>query len=454
MKNKLIISILIIIMFSIGLFIIIIPIFTFGSVLNDANTFYDFKNDSVLNDSMNHYDWNSCLNYSIVESFDNGTAINFTNSPDSYCCGNNEILSINDNDNITVSFWLKIINQADSITHNGILGFNTGYYIEYYNHTGYGIGHHDSGITQSYINFPMNSDLWNHWIFTVNSISNIMKIYKNGILINIKNDSNIILSTGNQYISLGEINAGSSSCPIPSIASYRSGNFIIDKLMTWNYSLSDNNSLFNETCTGDIGFLYNSYNYTNNQSEKNNCIPDWVCNGYENCTIYNNQSCNSVIDNNNCNISYNGSYSEFNSSVCNYCSYILVMINETECIDGYKTVYYNNTNFFSCCNITNISSDCPFNNTEQTGYINESCTTETIYNYGNISAPLLGFLSILIYLILLIFTLLFKDDVILIFTVLMAIAISMLLLKIGVPLFVIIIFIGFNAYLIYRMCEM
>jgi hypothetical protein len=87
------------------------------------------------------------------------------------------------------------------------------------------------------------------------------------------------------------------------------------------------------------------------------CMPDYACDTYNTCNISDLTTCNSTIDNNACGIPYTGNYSEFGVFTCNYCtasisSGNLICTNNT----GYQI--YLNTNYATCCNITNLNTDC------------------------------------------------------------------------------------------------
>lgn len=81
---------------------------------------------------------------------------------------------------------------------------------------------------------------------------------------------------------------------------------------TTKYS-SIGSSARNDTLIGIYGWTIND-----GGEVTNNCTPDWTCNGYDNCQINNIQPCNSVIDNNNCGNSFNGTISDYDAS----CSYV------------------------------------------------------------------------------------------------------------------------------------
>ena len=93
------------------------------------------------------------------------------------------------------------------------------------------------------------------------------------------------------------------------------------------------------------------------------CIPNWLCDGYGSCMINNTQNCNAVADDNGCfaitglvNDTYSGDYSEFTPAECNYCT-----ISESPtiiCENSFYKTYYTNNNFASCCNVTGIPADC------------------------------------------------------------------------------------------------
>jgi len=64
------------------------------------------------------------------------------------------------------------------------------------------------------------------------------------------------------------------------------------------------------------------------------CVPSWNCSGYGDCLQNDSQLCNAVIDNNICNESYAGNYSEFPPAQCNYCTPDWVCTLTGNCTEG------------------------------------------------------------------------------------------------------------------------
>ena len=106
------------------------------------------------------------------------------------------------------------------------------------------------------------------------------------------------------------------------------------------------------------------------------CTANWTCSGYGLCNTSDLRSCAAVIDNNSCGGSYSGDYSEFPPLICDYCMESLTEV-YTDCVlsgsDYMRNVSWTDTNYYSCCAITSLYSDCsilysPYNETT-----NESC---------------------------------------------------------------------------------
>lgn len=128
--------------------------------------------------------------------------------------------------------------------------------------------------------------------------------------------------------------------------------------------------------------------------EVNNCEPDWTCIGYDDCDINDTQDCNNVSDNNACGLPYSGDYSEFVTSSCNYCSYDVEQVNQTDCdsITGLYTECWTDNNWSTCCDVTGIDSDCYLTSTDPVKY---NWTSDTIcwttscdfFEYGESDLP-------------------------------------------------------------------
>lgn len=92
----------------------------------------------------------------------------------------------------------------------------------------------------------------------------------------------------------------------------------------------------------------------------NNCMPDFVCGGYGTCNISDLAPCNETLDLNNCSYPFPPLPSTFSGQACNYCSPDLD-ITYGECVAQTDTqwVYYLDNDWATCCNVTQIASDCP-----------------------------------------------------------------------------------------------
>lgn len=147
---------------------------------------------------------------------------------------------------------------------------------------------------------------------------------------------------------------------------------------TPNVSVNVANLTANDTSIGDE-FIFSCQafdnedysSYLNSSALTINEFPDWVCSGYEACNISDLSPCNETTDQNNGTRNYTGDYSEFTPQVCNYCVADVMWVNQTECINNNRTTCYVDNNFATCCNITNITEDCPFSSGE--GCVYASC---------------------------------------------------------------------------------
>jgi hypothetical protein len=130
----------------------------------------------------------------------------------------------------------------------------------------------------------------------------------------------------------------------------------------------------------------NEYNYTDISiafvEDCDACVPDWVCTGYAACNISNLRPCTSVNDQNACGQVYLGDYSEFTPMSCDFCVGLLTEINATECVSSQRYVCYIDLNFGSCCNVTQLPSDCFMGNlTFEQGCVFENCTSGYVAEY-------------------------------------------------------------------------
>ena len=141
----------------------------------------------------------------------------------------------------------------------------------------------------------------------------------------------------------------------------------------WSYSIYAEDLVQNHT---------HYYSFT-----VNNCVPDWVCDGYESCPINNSASCDSVVDNNACGLPFGTlgeAYTDFTPQACDYCDDSLDLLSYGTCNIplGYRMDDYQDLNFGSCCNVTQINNtDCPFGNVSEFGQTNESCSSQYISGY-------------------------------------------------------------------------
>lgn len=174
---------------------------------------------------------------------------------------------------------------------------------------------------------------------------------------------------------------------------------------SWNDNL-DTTSLANGVYTYSL-YSYDTLNNTKDISLTftiANCYPEWICNGYATCNQSDLRPCNSVSDSNICGDVYSGDYSEFSPISCNFCSGNFVLLNETACVGGLNTQCHQDLNFSTCCDVTNIASDCYDGIVQNLSIVcgSESCS-QFNYEEGDIQKALfntivkfiLGFRSLL-----------------------------------------------------------
>lgn len=114
------------------------------------------------------------------------------------------------------------------------------------------------------------------------------------------------------------------------------------------------------------------------------CTPDWSCSGYGSCNISDLSPCNETIDNNVCNESYTGDYSEFSPQSCNYCSANWQQGDIGDCINETQTIDWTDLNFASCCNVTGLSTDC-----DNPNPTNQSCSDVFEYVGDDIASAII-----------------------------------------------------------------
>jgi len=99
-----------------------------------------------------------------------------------------------------------------------------------------------------------------------------------------------------------------------------------------NISINEGDNI-SVSCKVWDGWEYSDYMNVNYSFVS--CTPDWSCNSYASCTIYNNSACLSVIDLNSCNVSFSGNLSYYDT----WCGY--------SCTPNWRCTQYN-----SVCNRT------------------------------------------------------------------------------------------------------
>jgi hypothetical protein len=87
------------------------------------------------------------------------------------------------------------------------------------------------------------------------------------------------------------------------------------------------------------------------------CSPDWVCSGYDSCLINDTQVCNAVTDNNTCGVSYTGDYSEFSAQSCDYCTPSWICDGYAACAPNDEQACNSTIDANGCYAITNLTSD-------------------------------------------------------------------------------------------------
>lgn len=126
------------------------------------------------------------------------------------------------------------------------------------------------------------------------------------------------------------------------------------------------------------------YTYTHSNGA---CTPDWKNTSWSSFVI--NSSCRTDdtyqyvrnltnYDNNNCGGANNTVYDTNETDyTCNYCSHSVTYSSYTSCVSSWKHRYYWDGVFTTCCNVTNITSDCYLNDSQADNYTyleNTSCS--------------------------------------------------------------------------------
>lgn len=180
------------------------------------------------------------------------------------------------------------------------------------------------------------------------------------------------------------------------------------------------------------------------------CNQNWSCNSYT-CNISDSAPCTNVTDLGECGQAYTGDYSEFSPQSCNYCIHDLSGLNVSDCVDGLEEFCYEDLNFTTCCNITDLGSDCYFGNDSE-GCIISDCAydePEDITDFNNLNGVLILLLLLMIYLFLFVVYLKNKDTNVKILFSLVAIFIVLYMIAIGINIFVSAIFLGFNVIILF-----
>jgi len=129
---------------------------------------------------------------------------------------------------------------------------------------------------------------------------------------------------------------------------------------TYNYTFSDTSQMGEYILTVIANDSTSDINSTTTHFSI--CVPDWVCVNYSVCNTSDLQQCNGVFDNNLCNFSYTGDFSEFAPQSCNYCSEDIVKQYTSNCtwngIEFTRSYIWADNNYYSCCVLTNITADC------------------------------------------------------------------------------------------------
>jgi len=120
----------------------------------------------------------------------------------------------------------------------------------------------------------------------------------------------------------------------------------------------------------------------------NNCVPSWSCNSFTLCNSSDQQLCDGVTDINNCSYPYSGDYSEFGVLECNYCDSDIQILNETNCYNQIKNVWYVDNNFATCCNVTKNGTDCYGGVVQNSSLYYESGVKCSPFSYEESDIPL------------------------------------------------------------------
>lgn len=130
------------------------------------------------------------------------------------------------------------------------------------------------------------------------------------------------------------------------------------------------------------------------------CTPNWVAQ-YDTPCLINDSHFKYYTDINSCNTVVGLPSDNGTTVACNYCSQDIKQVYGTCAYNGstfVTTNYYEDLNYNTCCNVTNITSDCGINYTPYNQTTVTPCTVPTEDNaYLTIALIILGVIAVLLY---------------------------------------------------------
>jgi len=167
---------------------------------------------------------------------------------------------------------------------------------------------------------------------------------------------------------------------------------ITDNIYTIEITTKNAQKTFNFKSLG--GLNDNEENIT---FQINNCVPDWVCIDYDTCNTTDQARCVMVQDNNYCGLGFGTlgeTFDDYEPLSCNYCSHNIIQLNITECVGGNQTAFYEDLNFTTCCDVTQIGADC-YNGIVQNVSIYQVEASCSIFDYdeNDISPALINIIA-------------------------------------------------------------
>jgi len=241
--------------------------------------------------------------------------------------------------NFTISLWVYHI--GDNTGEQAFFGSNfTGYQPVQWG-KGNNVATVFLFVSYSGTNFDISSgcgsldlDAWNHWVLTYNGTDYV--VYKNGV---------------------AECDIGSTTPPMSS-SEMTFGEWQTDDTTTFDGAMDEIWVAARAITPDEVTTLYNGgVGLTWPLGASPICSPNWNCTGYASCNTNDLELCNAVTDENVCNETYSGNYSEFFPQICDFCTPSWSCSNYTSCTNQTSQNCTTVTDAFSCYDFTNLSSD-------------------------------------------------------------------------------------------------